>query len=534
MKKKVLSLVLSLVMVAGVLTGCGDEPASTQGSTNTPSTEKQTESTTPADNGGATEELEPVTLKMYFHGSSVSNDTDVMAKINEYLGEKLNVTLEPIWGTWGDFDDGATMSLQGGEDVDIYFTCSWSKNEYNKFARDGYYLKLDDLIDQYAKETWEMLPDVLTTGARINGADGVGVYAIPGWKDYATQNCWDVNVPLLEKYGYTVEDIANTDFYGFGEILKTVKEGEGEDFYPLLVEGAVLERMVTNSIIVTGDSGTCNLLSYYIDPTDVSKAGAAGNVIQNKFATPEYEKFVKQVREYYLAGYIDPAMANGQTANDRRTAAQKEGAYLIGTQSYSRGYEVQASAERGFEVAMVPATPAYVDTTAAQGAMMAVSVQSKNPERAVMFLNLLNSDPELMTMMAYGLEGTHYTKNDVGEIVFDQEARKQYSPWTNGIGNVTQLPPLEGQGVNFQQEFIDYYAQAKAIPILGYSFDQTPVETEMGALANVAEQYALALSTGFVDPETELPKFLAELEANGMQSVVDAANEQLKALFPEF
>lgn len=541
MKKKVLAMALSLVMVAGMLTGCGDKKdantSGTDASTSTPAQESsaaEPSSTTEESQASEVDLSEHVELSLYLCGNTVNDDSDVMEKVNEYLKEKINVTLKPIWGSWADFEnDPVTLALQGGDNIDMYFTCSWTKDEYNKFARDGYWVRLDakdnNLIEKYAPELWAMLPDVLTKGATINGADGLGVYAIPGWKDYATQNCWDVNVPLLEKYGYTVEDIANTDFYGFGEILQTVKDGEGADFYPLLVEGAVLERMVTNSIIVTGDSGECNLLSYYIDPTDVSKPAAAGNVIQNKFATEEYKKFVEKVREYYLAGFIDPAMANKQQASEVRTAKQKEGAYLIGTQSYSRGYEVAASTERGFEVAMVPSTPAYVDTTAAQGAMIAVSTASKHPDRAVMFLNLLNTDPYLMTLLAYGVEGTHYTVNDIGELVLDADVRAaKFQPWVNGLGNVTQLPPLEGQGVNFQQEFKDYYAAAKAIPILGYSFDQTPVETEVGALANIASQYALSLSVGFVDPATELPKFLKALEDNGIQKVIDSANEQLK------
>ena len=188
-----------------------------------------------------------------------------------FRSEKINVTLEPIWDTWG-FGDNVVLSLQGGEDIDIYFTCSWTANEYNKFARDGYYVRLDDpnnnLIEKYASDLWSMLPELLTTtGACVNGKDGYGVYAVPGYKDIATQNCWDVNVPLLEKYGYTLDDIRNTDYFGFGEILQTVKDGEGKDFYPLLIEAAVLERMATNSIIVTGDSGTGNFMSYYLDPT---------------------------------------------------------------------------------------------------------------------------------------------------------------------------------------------------------------------------------------------------------------------------
>jgi putative aldouronate transport system substrate-binding protein len=536
MKRRLLSTILAVAMSAFAITGCSSTPAA---STDAP-VASSSETAKPAADTASTEaapaadtELEPVTLKWYLHGSNVKNDTAVLEAANAYLQDKINVTLEPIWGTWGDFDTNSVLALQGGDDVDIYFTCSWSADEYNKFARDGYWVRLDDpennLIEKYAPETWAMLPDVLKTGATINGSDGVGVYAIPGWKDYATQNCWDINVPLLEKYGYTVEDIANTDYYGFGEILETVKKGEGADFYPLLVEGMVLERMVTNSIIVTGDSAVAAMLSYYIDPTDVTKPGPEGNVLQNKYGTEEYKKFVDKTHEYYEAGYIDPAMANASQANDARTAAQLSGKYLIGTQSYSRGYEVQASAERGFEVAMVPCTPAYVDTTAAQGAMMAVSTASKNPERAVMFLNLLNTDPYLMTLLDYGIEGTHYELNADGEVVFLAE-RDNYSPWTNGMGNVTQLPPLEGQGINFQQEFKDYYAQAKAIPILGYTFDQTPVTNEMAALGQVAAEYALSLNTGFVDPATALPEFLEKLDANGIQKVVDEANSQLQVL----
>ena len=409
MKKKVLACVLALTMLTG-LAACGKETVSNQTVDNTPAptVSEDKQDNAPADDAT---ELEPVTLKMHFHGSNVTDDTAVVAAINDYLKDKINVTLEPIWGTWGDFDNNAVLDLQGGADTDIYFTCSWSADEYNKFARDGYWVRLDNpennLIEKYAKDLWETLPDVLTQGAAINGSDGYGVYAVPGYKDIATQNCWDINVPLLEKYGYTVEDIKNTDYYGFGDILATVKAGEGDDFYPLLVEGAVLERMATNSIIVTGDSGTGNFMSYYLDPTDVSKPGSVGVNIVNKFATDEFKKFAEKTREYYLAGYIDPGCANPNQANDLRSQKQLSGEYLIGTQSYALGYELQASQERGFEVAMVPCTDAYVDTTSSQGAMMAISTSSKNPERAMMFLNLLNTDPTLMMMLNYGLEGTH-------------------------------------------------------------------------------------------------------------------------------
>ncbi len=536
-KKKLLSLALAAMMVTGLLTGCSSttDTTSSSSSSDDTSTESTTvEETSTEDASGTTASgldiSEHVTLKWYLHGSNVTDDSAVMEKVNEYLGEKLNVTLEPIWGTWGDFDEGSTLAINGGDNIDIYFTCSWSADEYNQYAKRGAWVRLDNpennLIEQYGSDVWAALPDVLKEGALTDGVDGYGVYAVPGFKDFGTQNTWDVNVTLLEELGYTLEDVENRSYYEFGELLQAAKDAKGDDFYPLNVEAMVLERMVTNSVIVNGDSGTCNVLSYYIDPEDVSKD--IGSTIVNKFGTEEYKKFVEQTREYYLAGYIDPALANAQTANDTLMQKQKSAQYLIGTQSYALGYEVQTSAERGIEVAYVPCTPPYVDKTSTQGAMMAISTASQNPERAMAFLNLLNTDSYLMTLLEYGVEGIHYNLNDDGLVVFTEE-RDNYTPWRNGMGNITLLPAQEGEGKDFFTDvFIPYYSSAKGIPAFGYVFDPTNVETELAALANVAGQYALALDAGAMDPETALPEFLQKLDDAGMQSVVDEANRQLE------
>jgi putative aldouronate transport system substrate-binding protein len=163
--------------------------------------------------------------------------------------------------------------------------------------------------------------------------------------------------------------------------------------------------------------------------------------------------------------------------------------------------------------------------------MMAIFAASKNPERAMAFLNLLNTDSYLMTLLEYGVEGVHYNLNDDGLVVFTDE-RNNYTPWRNGMGNITLLPSQAGEGKDFfKNTFIPYYSSAKGIPAFGYVFDPASVETELAALANVAGQYALALCAGSVDPATALPEFLQKLEETGMQKVVDEANKQLDAYF---
>ena len=483
----------------------------------------------------------PVEITMLLEGNNVTDDAAVLEKLNAYLAEKIGVTVKPTWGTWGNFDQLALDAVNTGSDeYDILFTCSWTSNEYAKYAKKDAYVRLDDpddnLLEKYGAELKNVLPDLLFEGAMTEGIDGEkGIYAVPGFKDFATMNTWDVNVTLLEKYGYTLDDVKNAGFYGWGDIFAKVKAGEeadGKIFYPFIFEGAVVERYVDGTPIVTGDSNS--LLSYYMNTEDVSVPGAYGNVIFNKYATPEFEKFARQMREYYLAGYIDPAIAIGETATDTWRNAQNTANYLISSEVSLYGYEYTTSEARGIQVAYLMTTDApYIDNTSVQGAMMAISANSAHPEEAMKFLALLNTDPYVMTLMNYGIEGVHYNLNAAGEVEFVPEARATYSPWTNGLGNVTLLPPQKGQGADFQQKFAEFYAGSKKLPIYGFTFDIKPVETEVAAVSNVKEAYALSLFTGAVDVDTALPELLGKLEAAGMQKIVDEANAQLKAFLGE-
>jgi len=505
--KKALSLVLSVIMVLSLILCSGSALA-----------EKS--------------DLEPVTLKMWFHGSTVVPEASkkVMESLNAYLADKINVTLEPIWGTWGDFDTSVVTALAGGDDVDIYFTCNWSANEYNKYARDGYYVQLDELLPEYAPELLETIPEGIWECARTNGYDGMGIYAVPGLKDTATQNCWDVNGTLLAELGYDVDAVcaAGLDYYSpeFEEMLQKAKEVKGADFYPLLIEAVVLERMGTHTAIVTGDLSGGPVLSYYYDAEHPSTD--IGSKIVNKYGTEEFAKFAKRTYELAQKGYISPSCQQVATANDYRTACQNTGEYLFGTQSYAFGCELDYANARKIDVRMVPETAAYMDCTSGQGAMMAISVTSKNPERALMFLNLLNTDPVVMTMLNYGLEGYTYNTNEDGTITFTDE-RGSYSPWTNGAGNIRILPPTDAQGVDFWNEFAAYYNAAETLPYGGFIFDSSALDTQAAALANVYAEYGFNLMSGAVNPDEVLPEFLAKLEEAGINEFVAAAQEQMDA-----
>lgn len=525
--KKFLALLLAFVMVLG-LAACGASEDSTPaeaGNANEPAS-----TTAPA---AQAESLSPVTIRIWFDGSTVTPDASakVMEEVNAYLKDKINVTVEPIWGTWGDFDTATVTALAGGDDVDIYFTCNWSANEYNRYARDGYWVKLDDLLPTYAPDLLDIIPEGIWDCAITDGYDGKGIYAVPALKDTATQNCWDVNGTLLAELGYDVDAVcaAGLDYYSdeFEEMLKKAKEYKGGDFYPLVVEPVVLERMVTHSSIVTGDLNGANVLSYYYDAEHPSKD--IGSTIVNKYATPEFKKYAERTYYFSQQGYISPSTQNVSTSNDYLSACQKDAQYLFGTQSYAFGCELESSKARNIDVRMVPETAAFMDCTSGQGAMMAIYAGSKNPERALMFLNLLNSDPTLMTMMNYGLEGYTYNTNSDGTITFIDEVRATYTPWRNGMGNIRILPAQDVEGVTYWDDFAAFYDAAEALPYGGYIFDSSALENESAAIANVYAQYGFNLMSGAVNPDTVLPEYLEKLETAGMSQFVAEAQAQLEA-----
>ena len=83
--------------------------------------------------------------------------------------------------------------------------------------------------------------------------------------------------------------------------------------------------------------------------------------------------------------------------------------------------------------------------------------------------------------------------------------------------------------MDFWDRFSAYYDSAEALPIGAFGFDSTDVSDEASAVVGVYAKYAMNLMSGSVDPATELPKFLDELTAAGIDTIVDAANAQLAA-----
>jgi hypothetical protein len=69
---------------------------------------------------------------------------------------------------------------------------------------------------------------------------------------------------------------------------------------------------------------------------------------------------------------------------------------------------------------------AFTTTDKIYGSMNAISATSGDPARVMMFLNACVADPEFANLVAYGIEGINWTRNENGQITRHADESKWY------------------------------------------------------------------------------------------------------------
>lgn len=501
--KRLIGLALVTCMAISMVAGCGNKEGAT---TSTATTSSATTST-----ATESETLDPVELQWFVVGNGQPNDMDkVLAEVNKYLQPKINATLKLNIFTWGDdFENKMGAKIQSGEAFDITFTSNWACN-YQQNAPKGAFVDLTPLMDKYAPKTKELLGANVIKGASIDGK----LYAIPTNKEMAHNWGFLVNKDMADKYGIDLSTIKK--FEDLEPALKIIKEKEGangvEAFQTLTGESAYrildFEKLVDDN--VPG--------ALYGDGRDTK--------VVNDFATPEAMSLFTTLNKWYKAGYI---RKDADTITDY-APARKAGKVFACTASLKPGKDAEQSLSDGIKWQQVDITPARATTREMTGSMQAISKTSKNPERALMFLELMNNDATLCNLVNYGIEGTHYTKINDTTIEQTQAGKDNYN---NGLqwlfANQFNTYLFQTEDPQKWTKFKEYNASAAASPILGFTFNTEKVKTQIAALTSVKKQFMPGLETGKVDPATVVPKFNDKLKAAGLDAALAEMQTQVDA-----
>ena len=149
------------------------------------------------------------------------------------------------------------------------------------------------------------------------------------------------------------------------------------------------------------------------------------------------------------------------------------------------------------------------------------------PEKAMAVINLFYSDPTLVNLYIYGIEGKDYTFTDKenGLVHVMDSPGWQEGSWTCGNAKIGYVP--DDYPANINELWDEYNKNADKSPLFGFSFDSTNVKSEVAAVENVVSKYRAIVGCGIADPEETMTKVNEELEAAGIQKVIDEMQKQV-------
>lgn len=507
-KAKILAAILAAASVSMSLAGCsGDDTTSSDAAStgNETSTESTAEEST-AEESSAAASGETVNLSWIQIGPQPNDLQMVTDAMNEYSKEKINVTCDYTYLDWSVYGDRMKAMIQGGEYFDIMFL-NGGGSLYTSPIEMGRIAALDDYLAE-VPDLEEFTPDALWEGVTYKGH----IYAVPTYKDSACTNYWCWDKPTCDALGIPYEEIVTLE--DLDPWLYTVKEG--------MENGTVDSALGQYPLYLTNGGFTAfyGVESYDLNNNNVflgASLNGDGKVVR-VLEQPEIMENLKLVHKWYNDGIINP---------DAPTATTQPTVKLLNFAQAFPGAEVSYTQSAGREVVISPHSGPDYMTWTVQGSLNAISSSSEHIVESLKYLELCNLDSTMRNMLAYGVEGTHWTDNGDGTITRDEVKMADYNPATYAQATFFTMAPVAPNTADQWTMVQDWVAEAEESPYLGFMFDTAPIETQLTACTALQAQYWPNIVTGAVDPETAVPEYYAAMDAAGLQDIQDELQRQL-------
>lgn len=438
----------------------------------------------------------------------------VESAIDEITVPRINVKVKLHPYSIADYAQQINLALQSGEALDVFHTLgdlpqSVSQNK----VRD-----ITDLVDEYAPDAKAVVGDFLKA-AMINGR----LYGIPTYKGAALAPNLVYRADIMAEIG--IDPTTITSFHDLTAVYAKVKETHPE-MVPLTPDSAGSLGLIRSlhGIDFLGD-----------DPFRLNNVGALigdSLTVVNFFESKEFIDTITLTRDWYNAGYILKDAAT-TTSNCLEQLTGGKAFSCIASYSGQEAY-VQISAQTGRDIRMVRLGQPYLTTSAVNALTWSVASTSQHPEAALKFMNLIFSDRDVINLIIYGLEGRDYVKVDADHVRYPDGQDANTVPYTAQlscgiVGNQFIQYAMDGTNMDDLKLWDYENKNSPRSPAFGFTFDNSGVTNEVSAVQNVINEYLPGLSTGSMDPEVELPNFIAKLKAAGMDKIIAAKQAQLDA-----
>lgn len=506
--KKLTALFLSAAMVTGMFVGCGaKEETKTEVSSTTEGSKTY--------NG--VDVSEHVDLKMYLLGDRAADFDEVYAEVNKILEEKLNCSVSVDFLSWGEHEKKYSLLFSSQEDFDLIFTASsWGHYEQT-VSLGGFYPMSEEFLQTYAPQLMEYVPEVAWNQAKIEGQ----IYMVPNKQTEYSQDIIAIRGDLMEEFGM--------ERVGTWEELVTFYQKCAEKGIYASQGGPWYQYFQGKGMTLVGGAPKSGELALY-NHSDVNDTTIYSTVDWDGFTD-----YCKQVKEMADMGCWSPDVMNN--TEDRQTGLLTgKTAGMIWNMGSCYNYAKQANQENpDFKVTLqdpLTTTPKMVNSYINNG--VAINNMSKNPERAMMVINELYTNPELQDLTMLGIEGKHWEA--VGEKEFTLLDQSGYAMDNNCNWGWKNEDLFRTEYIAERTSLDNAYEDMKAAfganlaethPLEGFNFNTSNVTSQVAAVEAAVDTYYTPLVNGLVeDVEASIEALKSAMESAGMAMIMEEMQKQ--------
>ena len=503
--KRIFTVLLAGLLTAS-LTACGSSSSSSSssGSSSTDSSTASEESSSAESSSTSASDGEVTKLVVWGYGDANTDDCNAVAEaVSEITREEIGVEIELVRGQDG---EQVNLALTSGEQIDL-LNYNPVDGALTSLVRNNYATALDDLLEEYGSDILTVVNEEDLEACKIGGI----LYTLPNMKDNRRQAGFAMRTDILEELGI---DVTGVDTYDeVHDILVQVHEAY-PDMYPLVPTWSGGGMQTTMTYDPLGDSLGV-LENLFEDSTEVV----------NLYATDTYREFVEMMYQWGQEGLLMP------------DATTMENNLLSGNgfamfENIKPGKKVEVEKGNNRDIVLVETLPANSYTEVVQANNFVIPYCAQYPEKAMELWEMMYTNAEISNLFVNGVEGTNWVYSDDSKTFIttpegvDSNATG-YTSYGWAWPNQQITPVWEGDDADLWDQLREFNNGGTLSPAFGFTWDSSSMANQITACNNVVSQYDAALRWGNLNPDETLDQFNAELEAAGINEIIEEKQRQL-------
>lgn len=504
LSKKVIVALLTMSMVASA-GACGKEKDSTNtGKDDNQVTSDPGETSTPTESSAKKTKISIYRASFNVASPDTNEVKAVQDKINEYIGDKINVEIDLHDIGSAEYRDKANLALVGGE-IDLLWTANWQETiGCDDVVKQNAVYDITSLLPNY--DLYKALPDWVWNSSAYDGKN----FFIPVYKESAEGYNLAFRKDLVDKYGWDLSTVKS---------LKDIEPMLADCYADGLKYPYLTQR-------------TAMFYRYYLDKFDFFSQDSfmavdkASNTVVNTIQTPEYLEFSTLMGDWADKGYLHEDDLT-KTTNDTTTQSKDWGV----TWWTDVPNNAEANTRWKQEAEMVKVTENWLQSNGTLGSCYTISSKC-TPEEAdacLKFLSLLYTDTKLADLYTFGIEGVDYNMEN-GKVAKVEGAGYNHSMWESTSVLVLSIESTEPD--DKIQMYKDFNDGAKESIASGFRFNSANVESQYAACQQVFQEYGYVLENGgysAADAQKGIDDYQKALDDAGFQDVLAEAQAQYTA-----